>query len=382
MLVGDIQSLPETQRTALVLREMDALSYEQIAEAMETTVPSVKSLLVRARVSLAEAAQARMLTCEDVRARAGRGGRGPAPPARPAGPPAPARLRALLDLQGPAGRHQQGAGRAAPDRVRAARAAAQARDRSPRSFRRRRRGSSASGAGAAGQAAAVGSTAAAGATAVIGLDRQDSCRPAWARSPPRRPPAWPPPRWSPPARSRSISRPRPQHHHVATHVASVPAQPAPVTTAAQPRPRPRRSSCTTRWSSSTCSTRPSRPRRPRPPRTRRRPRPSRRPGHHRAEAKAKPKVPPGSHPDADRRDRARRLGHAERGGRRKLGDDRPRPPPPRPPPLRQRAPRRRPASTDARADPSSTIPSTDHDHRSDFHHAGTTATDPCTSDPS
>ena len=67
MLVGDIQDLPETQKTALVLREMDALSYEQIAEAMETTVPSVKSLLVRARVSLAEAAEARMLSCEEVR---------------------------------------------------------------------------------------------------------------------------------------------------------------------------------------------------------------------------------------------------------------------------------------------------------------------------
>jgi RNA polymerase sigma factor (sigma-70 family) len=67
LLVGDIQELPETQKTALVLREMDALSYEQIAEAMETTVPSVKSLLVRARVSLAEAAEARLLTCEDVR---------------------------------------------------------------------------------------------------------------------------------------------------------------------------------------------------------------------------------------------------------------------------------------------------------------------------
>src|ERR1700761_1936659 len=66
-LVGDITDLPETQRTALVLREMDALSYEQIAEAMETTVPSVKSLLVRARVSLAEAAEARLLTCEQVR---------------------------------------------------------------------------------------------------------------------------------------------------------------------------------------------------------------------------------------------------------------------------------------------------------------------------
>jgi RNA polymerase sigma factor (sigma-70 family) len=67
MLVGDIQDLPESQRTALVLREMDALSYEHIAEAMETTVSSVKSLLVRARVSLAEAAEARLLTCEEVR---------------------------------------------------------------------------------------------------------------------------------------------------------------------------------------------------------------------------------------------------------------------------------------------------------------------------
>ncbi len=71
MLVGDIQQLPETQKTALVLREMDALSYEQIAEAMETTVPSVKSLLVRARVSLAEAAEARLLSCEQVRTELG-----------------------------------------------------------------------------------------------------------------------------------------------------------------------------------------------------------------------------------------------------------------------------------------------------------------------
>ena len=66
-IVADVQELPETQRTALLLREIDALSYDQIAEAMETTVPSVKSLLVRARVSLAEAAEARLLTCEEVR---------------------------------------------------------------------------------------------------------------------------------------------------------------------------------------------------------------------------------------------------------------------------------------------------------------------------
>src|SRR4051794_21435606 len=66
-LIGDVQELPETQRTALLLREIDALSYDQIAEAMETTIPSVKSLLVRARVSLAEAAEARKMSCEEVR---------------------------------------------------------------------------------------------------------------------------------------------------------------------------------------------------------------------------------------------------------------------------------------------------------------------------
>src|SRR5918911_1258579 len=66
-LLQDIHKLPETQRTALLLREIDTLSYEQIADAMDTTVPSVKSLLVRARMSLAEAAEARTLTCGDVR---------------------------------------------------------------------------------------------------------------------------------------------------------------------------------------------------------------------------------------------------------------------------------------------------------------------------
>jgi RNA polymerase sigma factor (sigma-70 family) len=70
-LIADVQQLPETQRTALLLREIDALSYDQIAEAMETTIPSVKSLLVRARISLAEAAEARQLTCEQVREQLG-----------------------------------------------------------------------------------------------------------------------------------------------------------------------------------------------------------------------------------------------------------------------------------------------------------------------
>jgi RNA polymerase sigma factor (sigma-70 family) len=66
-ILADVNKLPETQRAALLLREMDALSYEEIAAAMDTTVPSVKSLLVRARISLTEASQARLLTCGEVR---------------------------------------------------------------------------------------------------------------------------------------------------------------------------------------------------------------------------------------------------------------------------------------------------------------------------
>jgi RNA polymerase sigma factor (sigma-70 family) len=66
-IVADVNGLPDTQRAALLLREMDAMSYEEIAQAMETTVPSVKSLLVRARISLAEGSQARRLTCSEVR---------------------------------------------------------------------------------------------------------------------------------------------------------------------------------------------------------------------------------------------------------------------------------------------------------------------------
>jgi RNA polymerase sigma factor (sigma-70 family) len=58
-LVGDIQALPAQQRSALVIRELDGLSYVELAEALGTTVPAVKSLLVRARVNLAAAAEAR-----------------------------------------------------------------------------------------------------------------------------------------------------------------------------------------------------------------------------------------------------------------------------------------------------------------------------------
>ena len=58
-LVADIQGLPPQQRSALIIRELDGLSYAELADALDTTVPAIKSLLVRARMNLASAAEAR-----------------------------------------------------------------------------------------------------------------------------------------------------------------------------------------------------------------------------------------------------------------------------------------------------------------------------------
>ena len=61
-IVADIGNLPDQQRSALLIRELEGLSYEDLATALDTTVGAVKSLLVRARVNLAEAAEARAAT--------------------------------------------------------------------------------------------------------------------------------------------------------------------------------------------------------------------------------------------------------------------------------------------------------------------------------
>jgi RNA polymerase sigma factor (sigma-70 family) len=54
-LVSDVGSLPDTQRSALVLRELEGRSYADIADELDVTVPAVKSLLVRARQGLKRA---------------------------------------------------------------------------------------------------------------------------------------------------------------------------------------------------------------------------------------------------------------------------------------------------------------------------------------
>ena len=49
-----IALLPETQRMALVLRRYEELSYDEIADVLDLSVPAVKSLLFRARTELRE----------------------------------------------------------------------------------------------------------------------------------------------------------------------------------------------------------------------------------------------------------------------------------------------------------------------------------------
>jgi RNA polymerase sigma-70 factor (ECF subfamily) len=49
-----IESLPEVQRMAIVLRRYDEFSYEEIGAILELSVPAVKSVLFRARTELRE----------------------------------------------------------------------------------------------------------------------------------------------------------------------------------------------------------------------------------------------------------------------------------------------------------------------------------------
>jgi hypothetical protein len=67
-LVADVQRLPEQQRSALLMREISGMAYADLATALDVTVPAVKSLLVRARIGLAQAAEARDTACAAIRA--------------------------------------------------------------------------------------------------------------------------------------------------------------------------------------------------------------------------------------------------------------------------------------------------------------------------
>ncbi len=66
-LIEDVRRLPEQQRSALLMREMDGMSYAELAEALGVSLQAVKSLLVRARIGLVEAVEARDTACAEIR---------------------------------------------------------------------------------------------------------------------------------------------------------------------------------------------------------------------------------------------------------------------------------------------------------------------------
>jgi RNA polymerase sigma factor (sigma-70 family) len=66
-LIADVQRLPDQQRSALLMRELGGMAYTDVAGALGVSVPAVKSLLVRARIGLAQASQARDTACAEIR---------------------------------------------------------------------------------------------------------------------------------------------------------------------------------------------------------------------------------------------------------------------------------------------------------------------------
>jgi RNA polymerase sigma factor (sigma-70 family) len=66
-LVADVRRLPEQQRSALLMREIDGLSYAELGDALGISLQAVKSLLVRARIGLVEAVEARDTACSEIR---------------------------------------------------------------------------------------------------------------------------------------------------------------------------------------------------------------------------------------------------------------------------------------------------------------------------
>ena len=66
-LVADLGQLPEPQRAALVLSELEALSHAQIAQVLDVDTAKVRSLVFQARGSLISTRDARNTPCGEIR---------------------------------------------------------------------------------------------------------------------------------------------------------------------------------------------------------------------------------------------------------------------------------------------------------------------------
>ena len=82
-LLDDIGTLPDVQRGALLLREMDGFSYEQVGEVLGLPLSTVRASIFRARRTLQGLAEARDADCEVIQSELSRPRRPPRP-ARPA----------------------------------------------------------------------------------------------------------------------------------------------------------------------------------------------------------------------------------------------------------------------------------------------------------
>jgi RNA polymerase sigma-70 factor (ECF subfamily) len=77
-LIGDLQALAERQRAAIVMRELSGMTYEEIADTLDTSPVRAKGLVADARASLAERREGRSIGCGEYR-RAVDAGRGRVP---------------------------------------------------------------------------------------------------------------------------------------------------------------------------------------------------------------------------------------------------------------------------------------------------------------
>jgi RNA polymerase sigma factor (sigma-70 family) len=66
-LLDDLAQLPDLQRHALLRRELDGVSHDELADELGLTSGATRSLVHRARAALTRAAEGRTLSCTDVR---------------------------------------------------------------------------------------------------------------------------------------------------------------------------------------------------------------------------------------------------------------------------------------------------------------------------
>ena len=66
-LIDDLADLPEQQRAALLMRELDGLTHDEVAATLEITPEASRQLVKRARAGLVSAAEARDADCTSIR---------------------------------------------------------------------------------------------------------------------------------------------------------------------------------------------------------------------------------------------------------------------------------------------------------------------------